>query len=139
MGATAKPVLGVAVGVLINQRDEVLIAQRPADKHMGGAWEFPGGKIEATESVLEALMRELNEELSIQVLEASDLMTHRHEYSDRIVDLHVMLVTEWSGASLAGRGAEGQSLRWVTPENLMKSGVLPADQPIADRLIERFG
>jgi len=134
MSSRNKPVLEIAVGVIVDD-DKVLIAQRPEGKHMAGAWEFPGGKLEAGETVYEALIRELNEELGIVVTSADALMTHTHEYDDRIVNLQVMLVADWSGEPA---GLDGQALRWVDPENLMKSGVLPADEPIAERLIERF-
>ncbi len=70
-----KPLLVVAVGVLVNPWGHVLIAQRPAGKHMAGAWEFPGGKVEADESVSEALFRELKEELGIELTSAQPLMS----------------------------------------------------------------
>jgi 8-oxo-dGTP diphosphatase len=134
--STDKPILNVAVGVVINPEGQVLIAQRPMDKHMGGAWEFPGGKVEAGETVLEALHRELLEELGMTIANASALMTHRHEYPDRVVNLQVLAITDAPLDKLGDIGAEGQPLRWVFPKNLMESGLLPADEPIARHLRE---
>ena len=133
--SSEKPLLVVAVGVLVNPLNEVLIAQRPAGKHMAGAWEFPGGKVEADESVTEGLFRELKEELGVELASAQPLMSHRHEYSDRIVDLEVLIVRNMQSELLHGKGVEGQSLRWVSPERLMQSGILEADRPIAEYLI----
>jgi 8-oxo-dGTP diphosphatase len=130
--------LTVAVGVLINTDGSVLIAQRPAGKHMAGAWEFPGGKVDPGETVVDALSRELFEELEVRVVSAEALLEHEHEYPDRIVNLCVYLVTEFADSGLSAIGSEGQALRWVLPENLMKSGLLPADQPIANVLSARF-
>ena len=136
VSANNKPLLTVAVGVLINPEGQVLIAQRPIDKHMGGAWEFPGGKVEDGETVFEALRRELIEELGIAISAAQPLMTHRHEYPDRIVNLEVLAVSDAPLEGLGDTGIEGQSLRWVFSKNLIKSGLLPADEPIAKRLCE---
>ncbi len=130
--------LTVAVGVLINADGLVLTAQRPAGKHMAGAWEFPGGKVDVGETVIEALSRELCEELDVRVVSAEPLLEHEHEYPDRIVKLCVFLVTEFTDNGLDSIGSEGQLLRWVLPENLMKSGLLPADEPIANLLLARF-
>ena len=134
-----KPLLVVAVGVLVNPCGHVLIAQRPVGKHMAGAWEFPGGKVEADESVSEALFRELQEELGIELTSAQPLMAHRHEYPDRIVDLQVLIVRNVEPELLQSKGFEGQLLRWVTPERLMESGILEADRPIAEYLIKLLG
>ncbi len=130
--------LTVAVGVLINADGLVLTAQRPAGKHMAGAWEFPGGKVDVGETVIEALSRELCEELDVRVVSAEPLLEHEHEYPDRIVKLCVFLVTEFTDNGLDSIGSEGQLLCWVLPENLMKSGLLPADEPIANLLLARF-
>src|SRR5579884_2935910 len=93
-----RPLIPVACGVLINDRGEVLIAERPPDKLAAGKWEFPGGKIEPGESVEAALARELREELGIEVREARRLLRLRQDYSDRKVWLDTWLVTGWSGA-----------------------------------------
>ena len=134
----SKKKLTVAVGVLSSADGFVLIAQRPPGKHMGGAWEFPGGKVDTGETVFEALSRELFEELEVRVISAESLLEHEHEYPDSIVKLCVFLVTDFADNGLDVMGSEGQSLRWVLPENLIKSDILAADKPIVKALCARF-
>jgi len=121
----------VAAGVLQQATGQALIAQRPANKHAGGAWEFPGGKLEPGESPRDGLERELREELGIDVLEAESLLAYSHRYPDRDVRLHVFRVTHWSGEPA---GLEDQPLRWVAVEQLLEAGLLPADEPIVAAL-----
>jgi 8-oxo-dGTP diphosphatase len=121
----------VAAGVLRDAAGRVLIAQRPAGGHAGGFWEFPGGKIQAGETPLQALVRELAEEIGIGVSAAAPLMTFRHSYPERIVELHAFAVTHYSGEA---QGLEGQPLRWVAVDELASAGLLVADQPIAAAL-----
>ena len=124
----------VAAGVLRDGSGRVLIAQRPDGKHAAGFWEFPGGKIQAGESPLQALCRELAEEIGIVVSAATPLMTFRHSYPERVVELQVFEVSHYSGEP---RGLEGQALRWVAVDALGSVGLLEADQPIAAVLVER--
>lgn len=100
----------VAAGVILNARRQVLLALRPRDKHQGGLWEFPGGKVEPDESVADALARELREELDLTVVACEPFLVTDHDYGDKHVRLDVWLVTEHSGEPL---GREGQQLAWV--------------------------
>ncbi|MDQ1304172.1 MAG: 8-oxo-dGTP diphosphatase, partial [Pseudomonadota bacterium] len=109
-GLTPPELILVAAGVLRDASGRVLIAQRPDGKHAAGFWEFPGGKIQAGESPLQALCRELAEEIGIVVSAATPLMTFRHSYPERVVELQVFEVSHYSGEP---RGLEGQPLRWV--------------------------
>ena len=109
----------------------VLIAERPAGSHQAGWWEFPGGKIQSSETAYEAIVRELDEEIGITVQAARELLTYPHEYPERIVTLHVFVVEQYSGQP---RGVEGQTLRWESLAALMDIGLLPADLPIVDAL-----
>jgi len=118
----------VAAGILRDSRRRILIAQRPPGAHAGGFWEFPGGKLHPGESPAQALTRELREELGVAVETAVPFMTYRHEYPERVVELHVFLVERYSGDP---RGIEGQPLRWVSVAELAGAGLLEADQPIA--------
>ncbi|MEZ5562286.1 MAG: 8-oxo-dGTP diphosphatase MutT [Gammaproteobacteria bacterium] len=129
-----EPVL-VAAGVIRDSSGRILIAQRPAGSHAGGFWEFPGGKIQAGEDAFQALVRELAEEIGIQVFAASPLMICRHSYPERVVELHVFEVSDSAGEA---RGLEGQPLRWVTVEELGGAGLLEADLPIAAALMEKW-
>mgnify|MGYP001825679770 CR=1 FL=1 len=129
-----RTVLHVAAGVLQDRHGRVLIARRPSSAHMGGAWEFPGGKIDSGETPLQGLVRELQEELSVTVRYARYLVHYAHDYPDRRVYLYVWKVLDWRNDP---RGAEGQPLQWVAPENLMQSGLLPADERVAKLLTRR--
>ena len=123
----SKPTLEVAVGVLLNQHGQVLLGKRPADKPWPGWWELPGGKIEAGESVIQALVRELREELGIETTHAHPWVTYTHEYPKNFVKLSFCLVREWEGEPQC---LEGQELAWVNPKGPLEVGpVLPATEP----------
>ncbi|ACO77563.1 hypothetical protein AvCA_13370 [Azotobacter vinelandii CA] len=127
----------VAAAVIRGADGRVLIARRPEEKHQGGLWEFPGGKVEAGEAVEAALARELEEELGIRVSAARPLIQVRHDYPDQYVLLDV-----WEVAAFAGEphGAEGQALAWVAPRQLPDYRFPAANHPIvaAARLPERY-
>ncbi|WP_340123057.1 Nudix family hydrolase [Methylobacter svalbardensis] len=119
--------LQVAVGVVKNPEGKILISLRHADLHQGGLWEFPGGKIEASETAKFALARELKEELNITVTAATPLITINHQYPDRFVQLNVFLVEQFSGEA---KSLEGQPFKWVTPAELEHYVFPTANQPI---------
>lgn len=100
----------VAAGVILNSSNEVLLALRPKDKHQGGLWEFPGGKVEPGETAAAALARELYEEINISVELAEPLLVTSHDYGDKHVTLDVWTVRRFGGNP---EGREGQQLRWV--------------------------
>lgn len=127
----ANPVLHVVAGALFNARGQVLIAQRPPGKHMEGYWEFPGGKIEAGETPDAALSRELTEEIGVQVQQIRPLIRLRHAYPDRTVILDVYIVLSFSGRP---RSCENQELAWVSPNDMPRWQLLPADRPIVNAL-----
>ena len=124
----------VAAGVMQNGNGEVLIARRPSGSHMEGAWEFPGGKIEQAETPLQGLVRELQEELAVTVRCARYLACYQHDYPERSVRLHFWRILEWQGEPV---GAEGQELVWVLPDALLETGLLPADKPVVDLLLQQ--
>lgn len=123
----------IAIGLIV-RGGEVLVTRRRPDAHLGGLWEFPGGKIERGESAEAALCRELREELSIEVRRTQFLMRLQHQYSELDVLLEVFEVLDFSGEA---RGAEGQSLRWLRPEALLETEFPPANRPIIEALLER--
>ncbi len=129
--------LHVAVAVIFNDRGEVLIARRAEHLHQGGLWEFPGGKVEALESVQQALRRELDEELGITPCEARPLIRIPYQYPDRKVLLDVWRVTRFDGEA---HGREGQAVAWVKPEALPNYAFPAANHPImtAARLPDRY-
>ena len=105
----------VAAAAIFNSQGQVLLALRSKKQHQGGLWEFPGGKVDAGESVAEALDRELREELAIGVEAAEPLIEIRHDYGDKCVLLDVWVVTDFSGNP---RGNEGQPIEWAALERL---------------------
>lgn len=119
--------LNVAAGILCDAKGRVLIAERLGDGPFHGLWEFPGGKIASDESSLQALSRELAEELGIEVTACASFMNLHHEYEDRIVSIEFFIVSDWNSDPI---GREGQALRWVPRERLDADELLPADVPV---------
>lgn len=119
----------VAVGVIKNSQGQILIAKRADDAHQGGLWEFPGGKVEVGETLQQALVRELNEELAIEVTSCKPLIQIRHDYPDKSVLLDVCIVDDFVGEAL---GNEGQPIRWVESADLQRY-----EFPAANRVIVR--
>ena len=117
----------VAVGVIVDNRQHILIALRPEQIHQGGLWEFPGGKVEAGETVQQALTRELAEELGIITSHSRPLLDIRHDYGDKIVLLDVWWVEQFSGEP---SGREGQPVQWVAVEDLSNYTFPEANQAI---------
>ncbi|MEO8308827.1 MAG: 8-oxo-dGTP diphosphatase MutT [Pseudomonadota bacterium] len=115
---------------------QVLIAQRPMGKWQAGRWEFPGGKIEAGESPHDALLRELREELGIQVQAAQSLGQFTHAYADRSVEIDLWLVTQFAREP---QGLDGQALRWVSIDELAACDLLEADRPMIEPLRQSLG
>lgn len=124
-------VVHVAVGVIQDRAGRVLITRRPATAHQGGLWEFPGGKIDAGESVQEALVRELREELGVEVSAARPLMRVSHAYADKAVLLDVWRISTVAGQA---RGCEGQPVRWVAVKDLGSFAFPEANRPIVRAL-----
>lgn len=123
----SKPFIDVAAGLILKPDGSLLLGQRPADKPWPGWWELPGGKIEPGESVLQALARELREELGIEVTRATPWVTYVHEYPKNVVRLAFCLVTGWTGTP---QGLEDQNLAWVDPMAEIPVGpLLPATEP----------
>ena len=121
----------VAVAVIMNSANEVLISLRPESSHQGGLWEFPGGKLEKGESVFTALKREISEELGINVLEATPFKVIRHSYTDKVVVLDVWKVMSFSGEP---RGVEGQKIKWIALEHLKAKDFPAANASIIESL-----
>jgi len=120
-------IIDVAVGVLLRPDGTVLLGNRPADKPWPGWWELPGGKLEPGESVLQALTRELKEEIGITVTQATPWVTYVHRYPTTTVRLAFCRVTEWTGEP---QSLEGQLLRWVPIDSAQDvPQLLPATYP----------
>ena len=124
----------VMAAVITDARGRILLARRTEGRDLAGRWEFPGGKLHDDEAPREALVRELREELGVEVLAAVRLMRYPHEYPDRVVWLDMWIVGEWRGEP---QGLDGQALKWVEPARLDQEDILEADQPIVAALMRR--
>ena len=135
--SSPRPVVEVAVGVLMNDVGAVLLGQRPVGKPYAGYWEFPGGKIESGESLFAALSRELLEEIDVLIDDAEEFMVLEHDYPHAYVRLHICLVKSWQGLP---RGLENQALGWLNIKDVDQidiagfDPVLPATLPILEKL-----
>ena len=125
----------VAAVALVDADGRVLISKRPEGKQLGGLWEFPGGKVEAGERPEAALIRELKEELAIDVAESclAPLTFASHSYDDFHLLMPLYVCRRWQGTV---RGAEGQELAWVRPLRLRDYAMPPADIPLIPHLID---
>jgi 8-oxo-dGTP diphosphatase len=130
----------VVAAALINAKNEVLLAQRPAHKPLPGQWEFPGGKLEAGETPEQALVRELHEELGI-IVDAKDCEAFwflSHTYHD--LGFHLMMPTwvvrRWQGEA---RALEHAAIAWLHPRNMHTLPMIEADDPLVARLLALVG
>ncbi|MEK6605271.1 MAG: 8-oxo-dGTP diphosphatase MutT [Nitrospirota bacterium] len=116
---------------LIVREGRYLITQRRAGVHLGGLWEFPGGKRESGESLEDCLRRELREELGIEISHPVLFRVIRHDYPEKSVELHFFKCAIASGLP---RPLGCEDLRWVAPEELDQFPLPPADQPLVEAL-----
>lgn len=121
------PVVNVAVAVVQREDGHVLLAERPRGKESAGYWEFPGGKFEPGESPVQALARELHEELGVELDEAYSWVTYEYSYSNKIVRLHFYRVRGWHGTP---HGKEGQRVSWQDPSAVTVGPLLPANEKV---------
>lgn len=130
--------LVVVAAALIDADGRVLIAQRPRDKHFGGLWEFPGGKLGPGERPEQALIRELREEIGVTVKEAclAPLTFASHAYEDVHLLMPLYVCRRWDGLASP---REGQALKWVRPGALRDFPMPPADGPLIPPLIDLLG
>jgi len=134
MGEDAeKPVVLVAACALVDTQGRVLITKRPEGKPLAGLWEFPGGKVERDETPEHALIRELKEELGIDIAAdaLSPLTFASHTYETFHLLMPVYACGHWQGAVTAH---EGQELAWVKPDELSDYAMPPADEPLKQTL-----
>ena len=134
-GGDDRQITEVAVGVLLQSDGAFLLTSRPVGKVYAGYWEFPGGKLEAGETVEQALRRELHEELGITIGPAELWKTQMVDYPHALVRLHFCKVTRWEG-DLQMR--EAQSFAWQQlPVEVVP--VLPGTVPVLDWLAQERG
>jgi 8-oxo-dGTP diphosphatase len=129
----ARPIVLVAAVALIDADGRVLLAQRPEGKHLAGLWEFPGGKVHPGETPEAALIRELDEELGIDVVASclAPFTFASHAYPEFHLLMPLYVCRKWSGIVTA---REGQQLKWVRPTQLGDYPMPPADKPLVAML-----
>jgi len=125
------PPIHVVAAAIHDAEGRILIAKRPDHVHKGGLWEFPGGKLEAGESVEQGLARELNEELGIHPTVTEPLISITHHYLECSIKLDIHRVTAFDGVAF---GREGQPIRWVQPEEMQLDQFPEADRPVINAL-----
>jgi 8-oxo-dGTP diphosphatase len=125
----------VVACALIDADNRVLLAQRPEGKQLAGLWEFPGGKLEPGERPEPALIRELHEELGIDVKEAclAPLTFASHAYDSFHLLMPLYICRRWNGMVIS---KEGQALAWVRPNKLRDYPMPPADIPLIPHLVD---
>lgn len=124
-----KPILVVAG--IVQRNGEILICQRRRSDTYGLQWEFPGGKVEPGESLPDALIRELAEELAIQVKVGPEVYRLRHQYPDRFVEVAFFSITDFGGDA---RNQVFEAIEWVPRAKLPEYEFLEADRDLVSRL-----
>ncbi|MCU7798595.1 MAG: Nudix family hydrolase [gamma proteobacterium symbiont of Lucinoma myriamae] len=135
-------VVHVAVAVIV-KGNRVLISKRAKNVHQGGLWEFPGGKVDPGESIEQALIREIKEELGIEVKKTRPLIKLIHHYPDKSVLLDTLIISQFSGRQYQindgyekqpQQGLEGQTVKWVKLNDLTNYSFPLANKPIINAL-----
>ncbi|MEE3295615.1 MAG: (deoxy)nucleoside triphosphate pyrophosphohydrolase [Pseudomonadota bacterium] len=131
----SKEIIIVSALALIDNDKKILLNKRPDDKFMSGFWEFPGGKKEKNETPSECLIREIKEEIGINIKDSdlSPITFASHEYDDFSILLLLFSCREWNGILVA---KENQELGWFSPLDLYKLELLPADKGLIPYLEE---
>lgn len=129
------PTKDIAVGIMFNEQHKVLIAKRPEKGLLGGLWEFPGGKKEENESLVDCLHREFEEELAVQLYDLEAFMEVKHAYSHFKVVLHVYLCKHKSGVP---KPLASQEIKWVSLDELREFAFPKANHHIIEALNKRF-
>ena len=131
-GMGSDPCRIVVVAAVIERDGRYLVSKRLAGTHLEGLWEFPGGKVDAGETLEAALEREIAEEIGCGVADAREIFHTSHSYADRTVELH------FYRGDLVGMPQQrlGQELRWVTPQELATIEFPPADRLLIAALVD---
>lgn len=134
-----RPHQAISVGIILNDQEQVLIAQRPEDAMLGGLWEFPGGKKEQDESSLEALHREIKEELGIDISVIEEFMSLNHAYSHFTITLSAYLcVLRPTRKTQIPTAKASDQIKWVSIQDLKKYPFPKANKTLTLALMKRF-
>ena len=126
-----RELLSIAIGILRNTKNEVLLGKRMKGKNLKGYWEFPGGKIKPNETPEEALFREFQEELGIEIGRSKKMESISYQYDQYDVLLMPFKIIDYVGYPA---GLEGQELMWCATDQLKEIEILPADQSLVEKL-----
>ncbi|HUR56188.1 MAG TPA: (deoxy)nucleoside triphosphate pyrophosphohydrolase, partial [Opitutaceae bacterium] len=127
------PAVPVVCAIIEDGAGRVLVAQRPAHKHLGLKWEFPGGKVEAGETPENALRREIKEELGCDLSLGRALPSFTHDYGTVVIEMIPFVATVAPGSG-APHPHEHGAIRWVTLAELRALDLAPADWPVVEAL-----
>jgi 8-oxo-dGTP diphosphatase len=126
----------IVAAIIFNQdKSQIFITKRPDDKHQGGFWEFPGGKVESDETIEQAMIRELDEEIGILVTEQALFEHLEYDYPDKSLKFDFVSVTAFENEPY---GKEGQEGRWVEVSRLSEYAFPEANVPILERVVQEF-
>ncbi|QYM79359.1 (deoxy)nucleoside triphosphate pyrophosphohydrolase [Horticoccus luteus] len=129
--APPPPAIPVVCALIVAASGHVLVAQRPAHKHLGLKWEFPGGKVEPGESPAAAIAREIQEELGATILVGRALPTFTHDYASHQIEM-IPFVCQLAAGSPAPHPREHAALRWVTSSEIRLLDLAAADWPVVN-------
>jgi 8-oxo-dGTP diphosphatase len=132
MATLSKKPLQVVVGLIINPQGQLLIAQRTKGDY-AGLWEFPGGKVEINETPLDALIREMDEELGIHVTHAEPFTQLNYSYSEKTVFLDVWKILQYKNEAY---GKEGQAVDWISKQEVSQRKFLAGAYPIIEKVFD---
>lgn len=126
----------IVAGIIFNQdKSKIFITKRPDNLHKGGFWEFPGGKVEAGESIEQAMFRELDEEIGIEVTQQSPFQHLEYDYPEKSLKFDFMLITAFHHQPY---GREGQQGEWVAIAELNRYTFPEANVPVLERVMKEF-
>ena len=127
----------IAAGIILNPaQDRIFITRRHANAHQGGLWEFAGGKVETNETAEQAVIRELDEEVGIQVTALAPLISLAYDYPDKALQFDFFAITAFTGEA---RGNEGQAGLWVAINKLEQYPFPEANAAVLAKIIEVYG
>lgn len=127
-------IIDISIAIVKNVQANYLIALRPDDKHQGGKWEFPGGKVEATETPEQAMLRELFEEVGLVATEYKLFEKLFFDYGDKQLNLYFYLVENFTGSASGEWGKEQQALKWVSKSELSDYDFPEANKKVIAKL-----
>ncbi len=126
----------IVAGIIFNQdKSQVFITKRPDNLHKGGFWEFPGGKVELGESVEQAMARELDEEIGIEVTDQLLFEHLQYDYPEKSLEFDFIVINKFNNEPY---GKEGQEGLWVNVADLVNYQFPEANVPVLERVVEEF-